>query len=370
MKNSTLYPPNRQQLSDNIVAKVFVRSGIRRAVTAQFTSNGDGVGTDGKTQLISKGIQSNLGDVMIASVSSNTLATTKGGSTTTVKQVITSTQHAGPTHSSASSPADVQIKMKVVTVNGKIPDREMTPELVEDLFQLDAKRRAQRRAAQQRYRKRICERTDTLAADTQRLKEEIKQLELQHKLLHSRIPSEATPWNVVVEYFRLFRYGCKVPALTTEPHSSMAPSWLKEAQSQADFLLQAMSPDVSVNSGIGITALLQEWRLLPQTGENLTVHLLHLDYDETAAMLAKVRVCVTITNETLHTNFPQLVDSSKTFNQPSPLAEKIIGKQLVIPCTVRFDWDSSTAHVVAIRFRPDLITPFMDVLGSLKDVAS
>ncbi|ETI54241.1 hypothetical protein F443_02913 [Phytophthora nicotianae P1569] len=334
MKNSTLYPPNRQHLSDNIVAKVFVRSGIRRVVSAQFTSNGDGVDTDGKTQLISKGIQSNLGDVMTASVSSNSLATTKGGSTTTVKQVITSTQHAGPTHSSASSPADVQIKMKVVTVNGKIPDRKMTPELVEDLFQLDAKRRAQRRAAQQRYRKRICERTDTLAADTQRLKEEIKQLELQHKLLHSRIPSEATPWNVVSLI------------------NTMAPSWLKEVQSQADFLLQVMSPDVSVNSGIGITALLQEWRLLPQTGENLTVHLLHLDYDETAAMLAK------------------LVDSSKTFNQPSPRTEKIIGKQLVIPCTVRFDWDSSTAHVVAIRFRPDLITPFMDVLGSLKDVAS
>ncbi|ETP24065.1 hypothetical protein F441_02891, partial [Phytophthora nicotianae CJ01A1] len=94
----------------------------------------------------------------------------------------------------------------------------MTPDLVEDLFQLDAKRRTQRRAAQQRYRKMINDRTDTLAVDTQRLKEEIKQLELQHKLLHSRIPSEATPWNVVVEYFRLFRYGCKVPALTTEPH--------------------------------------------------------------------------------------------------------------------------------------------------------
>ncbi|ETN14545.1 hypothetical protein PPTG_07572 [Phytophthora nicotianae INRA-310] len=352
MKNSTLYPPNRQHLSDNIVAKVFVRSGIRRVVSAQLTSNGDGVDTDGKTQLISKGIQSNLGDVMTASVSSNSLATTKGGSTTTVKQVITSTQHAGPTHSSASSPADVQIKMKVVTVNGKIPELKMTPELVEDLFQLDAKRRTQRRAAQQRYRKMINDRTDTLAVDTQRLKEEITQLELRKKLLHSRIPSEATPWNVVSLI------------------NTMAPSWLKEAQSQADFLLQVMSPDVSVNSGIGITALLQEWRLLPQTGENLTVHLLHLDYDETAAMLAKVRVCVTITNETLHTNFPQLVDSSKTFNQPSPRTEKIIGKQIVIPCTVRFDWDCSTAHVVAIRFRPDLITPFMDVLGSLKDVAS
>ncbi|KAF4045567.1 hypothetical protein GN244_ATG02015 [Phytophthora infestans] len=370
MEWDTLYPPRGQHLSDSIVGRAVVRSGVRRLPSAQFCFEEHETGADAvtATQYNSQwGASSNIDVTVISSMSTRSHGFTKTRSKTTVKQLITST----PNVQSADTPG-CQLKdehMKLITVNGKIPAHKITPDLVEGLFRLDSKRRQQRRATQSRYRKKKSDRAAGLSIDTHRLKEEIKQLELQRNDLISRIPSESTPWGVVVEYYRLFRHGSKVPALTTESHNAMSTWCSKEAQIQAHFLYRAMAPDVSVNSGDGVNALLQEWRQLPQTGGDVTVNLVRLEYDERATILATVRVYVTITAEMLHFSFPQLVDATNAHDRYSPVAKKILGKQLVIPVTVRFEWDGSTAQVTGIYFCPDLITPLMKILGNLNDVS-
>ncbi|KAG6954592.1 hypothetical protein JG688_00012271 [Phytophthora aleatoria] len=241
-----------------------------------------------------------------------------------------------------------------------MPSHTIPPELLEAMVQSEAKVREQRRVTQQRYRKKMDQRTKSLENDTLRLQEETHRLELQYNCLISQTPTEETPWSVVAEYYRLFRYGSQVPESTKQA------LYLNEAQIQTNFLHRTMAQTISVNSGFGIDALLQEWRFVPPMAGDLTVQLLRLEYDDRAAMLATVKVFVTITEDMLRLSFSHLVS---TDNRLSPFAEKLLREKIVVPVTVRFEWDNTTAQVVSMHSTPDLFTPFTKVLGNLKDAA-
>ncbi|KUF81555.1 hypothetical protein AM587_10003472 [Phytophthora nicotianae] len=127
-----------------------------------------------------------------------------------------------------------------------------------------------------------------------------------------------------------------------------------------------MATNICVNSGFGIDALLKEWTFVPQKTGSLAVQLVRLEYDDRATMLATVKVLVTITEEVLQFSFSHLIDMD---NRLSPLAEKLLGRQIVIPIMVRFEWDATTAQVASLYSTPDLVNPFTKVLGSLKGAA-
>ncbi|OWZ21818.1 hypothetical protein PHMEG_0003568 [Phytophthora megakarya] len=52
------------------------------------------------------------------------------------------------------------------------------------------------------------------------------------------------------------------------------------------------------------------------------------------------------------------------------LAAKLLGQKLEICSVARFVWDDTMARVSEVSFQTDLITPILNVLGSLEQVAS
>lgn len=265
--------------------------------------------------------------------------------------------HVTPRTPTVSSPvsalglADKRIRMAMTTLCGKIPSHKITPQLLEAIVQSENKLRENRRLTQQRYRKKIDQRAESLEHDRQRLQAEIQRLELHYKCLVFGTSSQETPWSVVAEYYRLFRLGSKI---------SKSPKQPKEGQVQMSFLHRVMAPDVSVNSGFGIDALVEEWRFIPQT----TVQLLQLTYDGSTTMLASVKLLITFTEVLMRISFSHLVD---TDNKLAPLAEKLLGKRLVVPVSVSFQWNATTAQIVSIRSTPDLLSPITKMLGNLSD---
>ncbi|KAF1779819.1 hypothetical protein GQ600_15701 [Phytophthora cactorum] len=259
MDNGILCPPHSQHLSDSTIGEVILRSNVRRhdqTISARYFRGGTIVGAEAPAQIYSQ---------------------TDPWSLT------------GSSARSAFVSTDKRIRTALTTLCVKMPSHTIPPELLEAMVQSEAKVREQRRVTQQRYRKKMDQRTKSLENDTLRLQEEIHRLELQYNCLISQTPTEETPWSVVAEYYRLFRYGSQVPESTKQA------LYLKEAQIQTNFLHRTMAQTISVNSGFGIDALLQEWRFVPRMAGDLTVQLLRLEYDDRAAMLATVKVFVTIT---------------------------------------------------------------------------
>ncbi|OWY90326.1 hypothetical protein PHMEG_00041592, partial [Phytophthora megakarya] len=176
-------------------------------------------------------------------------------------------------------------------------------------------------------------------------------------------PTSMTPWIVVSEYFRLFRNGIKETPLL---NSTSMQTICEQGEIQMNFLNKVMSPDVSVNSGFGVDTLIQEWLSVPLMNQDLTVRLARLEYDEGNMILATVKACTTITEEMLRSEFPYFVDRSHD-HQSSRLVSKLVGRQLAIPITIRFEWDSVAGQVLSMHASPDLVTPFLTLLGNMED---
>jgi superfamily I DNA and/or RNA helicase len=92
--------------------------------------------------------------------------------------------------------------------------------------------RERRRVIQQQYRQRLRERGVALEQSVERLRGEFKRLEQHRDRLCAEVSTRTTPWNVVAEYFRLFRYGFELP----EPHSTVAAVDSPDFSKQKQFL--------------------------------------------------------------------------------------------------------------------------------------
>ncbi|OWY91295.1 hypothetical protein PHMEG_00040185 [Phytophthora megakarya] len=227
--------------------------------------------------------------------------------------------------------------------------------------------REQRRNSQQRYRRKKRQIVVSLAQDVQRLRLQILKHELERRILGSRPPTSVTPWIVVSEYYRLFRNGLNRPQ-TPAPSSVSKPTSYERDGTQINFLREVMSPDVSVNSGFGVDALIQEWSAVPLMYQDIAVHLVRLEYNGAHTILATVKACITITEEMLRWEFPYFVDRSQD-HQTSRLMTKLVGQQLVIPTTARFEWDPIERRVLSVHYSSDLVTPFLKILGNIRDAA-
>ncbi|OWZ15305.1 hypothetical protein PHMEG_00011081 [Phytophthora megakarya] len=134
------------------------------------------------------------------------------------------------------------------------------------------------------------------------------------------------------------------------------------------FLYEVMSPDVSVNSGFGVDAIIQEWVAMPLMHQDITVRLVRLEYDEENVILATTKAYTTITKEMLRCEFPCFFDRNHDHQTPR-LVAKLVGQELVIPTTVRFEWDSQADRVLGMHSSSDLVTPFLKLLGNVQDTA-
>ncbi|EGZ04557.1 hypothetical protein PHYSODRAFT_536156, partial [Phytophthora sojae] len=86
-----------------------------------------------------------------------------------------------------------------------------------------------------------------LETEVRVLREQVQKLEFQLQMISPRIIENTTPWNVVAEYFRLFRF-----VLT-------ASACVYETRMHRDLLRNTMAPGVIIDDDQGVETMLERW---------------------------------------------------------------------------------------------------------------
>ncbi|KAG7387376.1 hypothetical protein PHYBOEH_008259 [Phytophthora boehmeriae] len=216
-------------------------------------------------------------------------------------------------------------------------------------------RRERNRIYQARYKLRQKKLANDLDLSVQKLREDVEQLEKQRLALSYTPLTNSTVWNVAAEYFRLFRHGFN----KFEISSNAAPV------THLTFLQQTMTPDVMIETGSGIEAVMESWMTAFNYFNDLDCQLMRLENGpgETLVCVMKVRVGVTL--HTLRHVFPHLfVEGILT-----PLGGKMLGQQLCVSCNVHLKWDPSRGRISSMTYDGDFMTPLLQLLGNLEDVS-
>ncbi|GMF48795.1 unnamed protein product [Phytophthora fragariaefolia] len=224
--------------------------------------------------------------------------------------------------------------------------------------------REQCRTNQARYRQKQREYVAKLEATVTQLRDEIPILEVQRRRL--RYDSKQRVWDVVVEYFQLFRHGVRD---SLDQGSAISSDVLRtsEAQQQLMFLRSTMAPDVEFCTVSGVEVLMEHWRRMSEYHDDLKFELAHMEKVSESVVIAKSMLSVTITKTTLECVFPHLMGSENV--EDLSLAVKLLGHTLEYPCSVLFVWDEATSLVVRLETDIDMATPLLQLLGNLSDVS-
>ena len=201
----------------------------------------------------------------------------------------------------------------------------------------------------------------SLEEGNHQLRQEIEKLQERHRAISAAVPSEKTPWNVVVEYFRFFRFGYRKPSPTRELSKDMQPS------AQLNFLRATMAPDVVFNAGHGLKSIMTNWEYFTLWFQDVEIELNGLVKSGMGSFVASITTSFTITERSLNQIFPSLIKCRDS--EGSPLGPKLLGQRIVMRGSTRFDWDSSYGRVVSVISESDMLTPMLNILGCLEDVS-
>ncbi|ETL88517.1 hypothetical protein L917_12405 [Phytophthora nicotianae] len=219
-------------------------------------------------------------------------------------------------------------------------------------------RRQQNRMHQARYKMRQRKLVADLEDSVNKLKEDIPELEQQHRLLSNKLPSNTSVWGVAAEYFRLFRFGMKGPV------SYLTPS-RPEDHVQWDFLQTAMAEDVTDGVVLGVQALMDTINYRYRCLDTIDQRPIRMDDGPGNSLTIVIQCDVTITEGMLWYGFPNLVKNEDR----SPLADKMLGQKLEIEGSMYLAVDNTTGRVTRLQWKVDLLTPLLRLLGTLNDVS-
>ncbi|OWZ14998.1 hypothetical protein PHMEG_00011438 [Phytophthora megakarya] len=208
-----------------------------------------------------------------------------------------------------------------------------------------------RRERQRRYRKKQDNRMLTLEEETNRIRQEIEKLEQHRRNLSPSVRARANMWSAVGAYFHVCRN---------------AKSTSFEEQ---DFVQATMTSDVVFNGGCGTKALIEEMRRFSSSFEDFELELLFLKKDTENSLVATTTTTFTLSKQTLQKVFPHLWSSENGGRPRSPLADKLVGQRIVVPGTIRFTWDETKCRMTSVLSRTDLVTPMLELVGSLENLA-
>ncbi|KAF4147318.1 hypothetical protein GN958_ATG03498 [Phytophthora infestans] len=200
-------------------------------------------------------------------------------------------------------------------------DQENTPNSDLDDYRRLLQHRQSRRDIQRRYRAKLHARSVSFERNVERLKDEVARLDEEYRRLTANSLSSTTPWNLMAEYFSLFRHGLSSSSTAAAPEPA-------HSRKQLLFLQATMTPEVMVKNGSGIDAMLEIWRSISMP----------------------------------------CIDEGR----PLLVVEKLLGQQIVLPSEVRFDWDESTGRMTAVTgryFKAEMLMPLLKILSNLEDVA-
>ncbi|KAF4319353.1 hypothetical protein JM18_003205 [Phytophthora kernoviae] len=142
---------------------------------------------------------------------------------------------------------------------------------------------------------------------------------------------------------------------------------LKSIQVQRNFLQATMSLDVIGETGCGVEALLETWKMITLLHEDIDIQLLRLDQGAGGSLVATTKVKFSINEKTLRLAFPHLINADEAGNW-SRLAAKLLGQQLVVRGAVRSMWDEDSDRMISVQNEADMLTPMLQLLGNLEDV--
>eukprot|EP00644_Phytophthora_capsici_P005999 jgi/Phyca11/559069/estExt2_Genewise1.C_PHYCAscaffold_21038 len=200
------------------------------------------------------------------------------------------------------------------------------------------------------------------------LRGEIQQLKLQKEVISAGVSTNTTVWSVAAEYFRLFQHGFKGPMVMLQPstpESSSVSLQPRESFVQRDFFIATMTEDVIGDTGFGVQSLLDGWKQLSMYHEDLEIELIRLDIGPDEDLIATVRSATTMSEKALRHGFPHLFHDGEW----TPLGKKLLGQRMVMHGAVSFVWNEDNGRVSSLQYSVDMLTPVMQVLGNLEDVA-
>ncbi|KAE9147514.1 hypothetical protein PF006_g7798 [Phytophthora fragariae] len=209
-----------------------------------------------------------------------------------------------------------------------------------------ARRREQCRINLARYRLRQDQKVQLLNDTVTKLREEVPLLELQRDRV--LFGTKQSVFNVVVEYFDLFRHGVRLGSHVQDTH----------VQQQQAFLRCVIASDVRLGERQGLNV---QWRRYSSYFEDLNFQLEHVDERVKNLVTVSAFMTVTISEATLKHIFPHLMNTE--------LGETLLGRRLVLPCLLCFEWDDASSQVVRLEMTVDFLTPMSRVLNSLSDTA-
>ncbi|KUF95402.1 bZIP transcription factor 1 [Phytophthora nicotianae] len=234
---------------------------------------------------------------------------------------------------------------------------ELQQAIVAEALKKKIRHRERCRINQARYRQRQMQVETEIEDVIAKIRSEIKELERKSNGT-VRPPTTPTGFALASEYFRQFNYYVSSPGTLFK----MAFKFLNET----------MAPDVMGGSFFGVDAQLENWRLFALYFDDVRVDLTGLNTPTSDTLVAGTVTRVTITTNTLCRAFPHLNRDGTGGSKGgvwSPLAAKMLGKSLVMRGSVSFRWDSATDKVVSIYSQADMLTPMLNLLGSLEDVS-
>ncbi|KAL4174193.1 hypothetical protein KRP22_006139 [Phytophthora ramorum] len=224
------------------------------------------------------------------------------------------------------------------------------------------RRQEQCRNNQARYRDRQRGVVQELEASVDELRKEIQKLTIERRTLCYGIKTKANVWNVVVEYFRLLRYGFLMPMHGAEPSRATETPLAADLHEQEYFLRAVMATDVAFGELSGVDVLIEQWQRYSSYFGSLQLHLNRMEQQPCGGMATSASLSLTITQNTLRYVFPHLLHDN------SPICSRLLGQRLHCRCSVRFLWDDSAGCVARLDCTMDLLSPLLRTLGNLEDV--
>ncbi|ETP11564.1 hypothetical protein F441_12921 [Phytophthora nicotianae CJ01A1] len=340
MKVSTLFPPNREHVSDVVIGSVILRSehyyNYYRNDTSEWRT-----------------------DRCSPTSSSSSAADIKSG-----LDFIDASRLPGITgHKRAHTD----------TLNCRTPYSELhQAHAVSSAIDFEAKyaaelefRRRRNRIHKARYKMKQRKLEMDLVESVANLKDEVQELKMQYRLLSYRIPTTTTIWVIAAEYFRLFRHGIKGPVIKKEPVLTATTTSLTINQAQRHFIETVMADDVTDGVIVGIQAFIDSIALHYQCYDEIDLRPLHMVYGPGDSLVVTTKCELTITDKTLYHGFPNLVKHGKW----SFLAGKMLGKKIVINGSMHVARDYGSKRVTRLQWQADLMIPLLRLLGSLEAVA-
>ncbi|KAG3044379.1 hypothetical protein PC121_g21942 [Phytophthora cactorum] len=168
-----------------------------------------------------------------------------------------------------------------------------------------ARRREQCRINQARYRRRKEQRAQAIHKAVLKLREEISQLELQQSHLLSSVKHSV--FDVVVEYFLLFRHGLTSLPVSGQTNFVQDP----QVQQKIKFLHSSMASDVCLGQRHGVDVLSEQWYWYSSCFEELYLQLEHIEKVAANLVVVSASLAVKETETILKCVFPHLMENDQ-----------------------------------------------------------